>query len=448
MNIIIKIKNKLIDYFYDFKRTNVKFKRSISKNINTDIQVNTFEKIIEKNHAIDFRIPTLKPLSNCNNPIITADMVNDKKNSVGVADPFIVKEKGIFYCFFEICTGRITTSELGYAFSYNAITWNYGCKLNGFESRCAFPNIFKYKGDWYMIPDTNGDIDVYKAINFPKKWRKVNTLIEGKFADTDIVEIDGIWYLFTLDNQCSNSITIYYNESGCWNNRNWVIHPKGSIIKKNNSRLGGSIIKNSDNTLILTVQGTVSGQYGEKTEFYQISKISPTTLVVSNGTEALTGMHGDDWTNLGVHQIDMLPFQNGNLYVIDGLFNTNENYSIGLYTDGERNIFSSFGIENNKIQIMKWVNANLVKIYDNDFMFYNNTFKINSSGYYLFNFQVDVDKVRILINDTVKYESLTNIGNKILRLEKGNIINFELYSTKSNINNSSIISFIEVRKVY
>ena len=78
----------------------------------------------------------------------------------------------------------------------------------------------------------------------------------------------------------------------------------------------------------------------------------------------------------------------------------------------------------------------------------NNILKINNSGYYLFNFQADVDKIRILINNIVKYESLANIGNKILRLEKGDIINFELYSSKSNINNNSMISFIEIRKIY
>lgn len=452
MKIINKIKNKLVDYFYDFKRTIIKSKRKISENINIETQVKTFNRIIENtksgNNVIDFRIPTLKPLSNCNNPIITASMVNDKKNAVGVADPFITKENGIFYCFFEICTGRITTSELGYAFSYNGITWNYGCKLKGFESRCAFPNVFKYRDNWYMIPDTSGNIDVYKAVNFPEKWVKVNTLIEGRFSDTDIVEINGIWYLFTLDSQRSNSITIYYNESGCWNNGNWIIHPKESIIKKSNSRLGGRIIKNSDNTLILTVQGTVSGQYGEITEFYQISNISSEILVVSDGVEALTGMHGDDWTNLGIHQIDILPFQNGNLYAVDGLYDTNENYSIGLYTDGERIIFASFGFENNEIETNKWINPSLAKLYDNDFMFYNNMLKIKNSGYYLFNFQIDVDKIRILINNAVKYETLTNIGNRVMKLEKGDIINFELYSTKSNMNNSSIISFIEVRKVY
>ena len=404
------------------------------------------KKIISKKDYI-FRVPTLSPLSCANNPIITADMVNDAIKVTGVADPFLVKENGIYYCFFEICTGDILTSELGYAFSHDAINWKYGCRLKGMEGRCAFPNIFKYDNEWYMIPDTNSNIYVYRASEFPKKWIKVNSLINGNFSDTDIVEINDIWYLFTLNSESKDCISVYYNESGHWNNQQWKEHPHSTIIHKPNSRLGGGIIKNSDNSIILPVQGTISGQYGEKTEFYQISNITKDTLNISDGVIGLSGIHGDDWTSLGIHQIDMLPLDNGNLYVIDGLRESDEKYAIGIYTDGCKFTFISCSLDNQNIKKDKWTKAKLIKNYDSDYMYSEKHIKIKYGGFYLINAQFDVDKFRILVNNTVIFYSFNNSGSKVIKLNKGDSIEVELLSIKEKINNSYEVSFIEIRKL-
>ena len=456
MNLLKKIYLKYRDILYKIKFSIVKSKRNIymkkyqfiTENSNIINNKNLKDNLILKEKH-NFRIPTLKPMSYCNNPIITSSMVNDKKDTVGVADPIILEEDGVYYCFFELCTGRISTSELGYAYSYNGINWNYGSKLKGFESRCAFPNLFEYNNEWYMIPDTSSSIDVYKAVEFPQRWIKVNKLIDGEFADTDIVELDGIWYMFTLNiKEKNNSISIYYNNTGEWNNSSWIEHPKSPIIEKHNSRLGGKIIKNSNNTLILPVQGTVSGQYGEKLDFYQISNLSLKSITVSNKVDGLTGLHGNEWTNLGIHQIDMLTFQNGNLYVVDGLLDPNENYSIGIYTDGDPFIFYNSGIQNRVFEKEIWTKVKFKKIYDNNFMFDEDSIKVNYSGFYKLNAQIDTAKFRVILNEKIIYESLGSNGYKILNLSEGDTLYIEIYTNKNEINNNTEISFIELQKIY
>ena len=166
-------------------------------------------KVVEitQKEVNNFRIPSLTPLSYASNPIITKDIVNDYEGVTGTADPFITKKDGVYYCFFELSTGNLSTSTLGYAYSYDAITWTYGNKLSGLETRCAFPNVkLDSNGEWYMIPDTSANVDVYKAVNFPSVWKKEYTLLTGSFADTDIIKICYIYYMFTMEarNQSSN----------------------------------------------------------------------------------------------------------------------------------------------------------------------------------------------------------------------------------------------------
>ena len=403
----------------------------------------------EKDNKIkDFRLPSLKPLSYANNPIITVDMVTDKSDVTGCADPFIVKENGMYYCFFEATTGSVATSQLAYAYSYDAVTWNYG-EIIPTSTRAAFPNVFKYKGEWYMLPDTNGNIDVYKTDSFPTGWTRVNTLIKGIFSDTDIVNVGGVWYMFTLNSANNlNSVSVYVNESGEWNNTSWTIHPSSPIISKRGARLAGKIIKCKDN-LILPVQGTVTGVYGEKTEYYTISNLTKTTIQVSDGVVAMTGLQGDDWTKQAVHQIDMLAQDNGNLYVVDGLFGSGEQYSIGIYTDGDKLSFASSGTSTTSVSTNTYSNVGLTRKYDSDFMFDSNKIKINYNGYYLVNAQFDCDKFQILKNGTtVLVDSLSSSCSKILKLNKDDVISVKVYSSKSTINNSYETSFIDVIRMY
>ena len=407
-------------------------------------------KVIEiaQKEVNNFRIPSLTPLSYASNPIITKDIVNDYEGVTGTADPFITKKDGIYYCFFELSTGNLSTSTLGYAYSYDAITWTYGSKLSGLETRCAFPNVkLDSNGEWYMIPDTSANLDVYKAVNFPSVWQKEYTLLTGNFADTDIIKIGDIYYMFTMEikNQSRNQLICYYNESGDWKNTSWVKHPQSPVLQSPGVRLAGNIIVNDDGSAIVPCQGTQTGEYGEKTIFYQFTNFSKTSISISNGVTALTGSKGM-WDGIAIHQISTLKCNNGNLYVVDGLApGGKEEYSIGIYTDGDKQEIVTSNITVPSINNSDWNDVDLTKVIDSDYMINGSNIKIVSSGVYLVNIQVGADKFRINNKGVPILKGIKN-GTKILYLKKNDILTVQIYNSTNSLDNN-YTSFIDVIKL-
>ena len=403
-------------------------------------------KVVEvvQKEVSNFRIPSLTPLSYASNPIITKDIVNDYEGVTGTADPFITKKDGIYYCFFELSTSNISTSTLGYAYSYDAITWTYGSKLSGLETRCAFPNIkLDSNGEWYMLPDTAANLDVYKAVNFPSVWQKEYTLLNGKFADTDIIKIGDIYYMFTM--QTGNNLNCYYNESGDWKNTSWVLHPQSPVLQSPGMRLAGNIIVNEDGSAIVPCQGTQTDQYGEKVTFYQFTNFSKTSISISNGVTALTGSKGM-WDGVAIHQISTLKCNNGNLYVVDGLApRGKEEYSIGIYTDGDKQEIATSDITVPSINNSDWNDVNLTKVIDSDYMINGGNIKIVSSGVYLVNIQVGADKFRINNKGVPILKGIKN-GTKILYLKKNDILTVQIYNSTNSLDNN-YTSFIDVIKL-
>ena len=403
-------------------------------------------KVVEiaQKEVNNFRIPSLTPLSYASNPIITKDIVNDYEGVTGTADPFITKKDGVYYCFFELSTGNVNTSTLGYAYSYDAITWTYGSKLSGLETRCAFPNVkLDSNGEWYMIPDTSANLDVYKAVNFPSVWQKEYTLLNGKFADTDIIKIGDIYYMFTME--VGSNLNCYYNESGDWKNTSWVKHPQSPVLQAPGMRLAGNIIVNDDGSAVVPCQGTQTGQYGEKTTFYQFTNFSKTSISISNGVTALTGSKGM-WDGIAIHQISTLKCNNGNLYVVDGLApGGKEEYSIGIYTDGDKQEIATSDITVPSINNSDWNDVDLTKVIDSDYMINGGNIKIVSSGVYLVNIQVGADKFRINNKGVPILKGIKN-GTKILYLKKNDILTVQIYNSTNSLDNN-YTSFIDVIKL-
>lgn len=150
------------------------------------------------------------------------------KNPKGrfLADPFVIENKGenfIFVedAFFNDNKGRISVIKLDEQ-KYDFL----GVVLEE-EFHLSFPFVFKDGNEIYMIPETsrNGDIRLYKSIEFPLKWefeRKLMSNVDA--ADTMLFKNEKTWFMFT--NICSaklndhqSELHIFYSEdfkSGKW----------------------------------------------------------------------------------------------------------------------------------------------------------------------------------------------------------------------------------------
>lgn len=291
-----------------------------------------------------YTTPEVKEYSQVVNPIITTSIVTDRTDVDGVADPFIVFDKGRYHLFFEVLGGvnpntSATSDEIGHAYSDDLINWTYTQVVISHEihgHRSAFPNVFKYNDEWYMVPDTAGNIKLYKATNFPLVWEFQADLVTGTFVDTNVFKVNDLWFLTTskILGDGANDLTLYYNASGEWRNNLWKEHPLGNIIARDDVERGkrnaGNIFHGGDYIIMpLQITPVASGIYGEYTDWYKLSNLTGTTCTVTRLGRAVDPSHTGNWKDGAMHQISHVEHDNGTIYAVDG-WNSGV-YSIGLY---------------------------------------------------------------------------------------------------------------------
>ena len=179
------------------------------------------------------------------------------------------------YCFaeeysYEKSIGTIVVYEI----SPNKIS-RIGCAIN--ESfHMSFPFLFKFEGGIYMLPETseNNDIRIYKATEFPIKWKLEKVLMKDVFAvDSMIFFHDDLWWLFSNINPdngtdaCSD-LNIFYASHPFTDS--WEMHPSNPLIVDSElARNAGIIFDN--NEIFRVSQKQTFGMYGGE---FQINKIN------------------------------------------------------------------------------------------------------------------------------------------------------------------------------
>jgi len=99
------------------------------------------------------------------------------------ADPFYFKYKKKDYCFFEkydftLKKGEICCAEIK---KNNLINFRTVLKK---KYHLSFPNIFQYKNNIYLMPETyqNKRLEIYICNKFPNKWSLFSTAFENEIT--------------------------------------------------------------------------------------------------------------------------------------------------------------------------------------------------------------------------------------------------------------------------
>ena len=123
----------------------------------------------------------------------------NQPNNVSRADSFVVYKNNKYYIFFEefdiktrhgyLCVGELNQKQ-------NSLD-NVKVILDK-EYHLSFPNVFKYKNKYYMIPEShaNNSIDLYEFMQFPYRLKKIKTILKGNWADSVVLNYHNKWYLF------------------------------------------------------------------------------------------------------------------------------------------------------------------------------------------------------------------------------------------------------------
>lgn len=238
----------------------------------------------------------------------------------GYADPFLFEHDSWLYLFYEeerleakapICAKR--TKDLK--------KWEHLGVVLQEKYHLSYPNVFEHEGEIYMLPETREceAVILYKAVEFPHRWEKHKTLVEGdKYVDSCVLPQEGKWYLLTTAWYGEkNGLRIFVSDDL---RGGYVEHPMSPITDDIAlSRCGGAVFSYEGKLYRLAQDCT--NYYGENLCVYEITELSPTGYKESFIKPMIDKQQV--WNPRGGHHFNTLVFNGKRIVVMDGIVDDN-----------------------------------------------------------------------------------------------------------------------------
>lgn len=221
-------------------------------------------------------------------------------STVFLADPFFVKEKDTFYLFFEHKTSK-SNADIGLLTSVDGKNYNYRGTVLSQKFHLSYPQVFKFKEDFYMVPESKqaNAVLLYKAQKFPYDWKVCDTLIPNvQLVDPSIYLSDSLNILVASD--YAKNMYVYQADSLFGK---WKLHKKPIALIGTESRAGGRFFADTKG-LILPVQDFSNG-YGCGLSLYRFSFKNGDYTVKREKKNFLTAKANIKEFNAGMHQLDI-----------------------------------------------------------------------------------------------------------------------------------------------
>lgn len=244
----------------------------------------------------------LRSPQNINNPVLTAGDVTDIPAQF-VADPFMVREDGIWYMFFEVLNQLDGLGDIALATSRNGFDWGYRCVVLDEPFHLSYPYVFKWNDDYYMIPETSQkySIRLYQAVDFPTHWKLIKILVDGdSYVDSSIFFLSGTWWMFT-SSTANNCLRLYHANELIGP---WVEHCKSPLIVKNKgvARPAGRVVV--QNGQIIRFAQDCRWGYGTRVCAFHIKELTTTCYREERQKGSVVGKNGFGWARNGMHTVD------------------------------------------------------------------------------------------------------------------------------------------------
>lgn len=216
------------------------------------------------------------------NPIVTCGSVTDSGfPSNFVADPFLYVKADILYLFFETKNSITMQGDIGVARSLdNGASWEQLGVVLDEEWHLSYPYVFDYNGQIYMMPEGSkkGDLRLYRAVEFPLKWKLEKIILKRPLIDSFIMEYESRYWLFGSDHsrvstKKNGELEIWYSNSPLGP---WKQHKKNPVYntdKKTGARNGGRPFVYNGNVYR---PGQDDGEtYGKRVRVFKIEVLTP-----------------------------------------------------------------------------------------------------------------------------------------------------------------------------
>jgi hypothetical protein len=243
------------------------------------------------------------------NPVLTHEDVDDVPASF-VADPFMICRNGRWHMFFEVLNSADRRGQIALATSDDGLNWNYARVVLREPFHLAYPYVFAWRNDVYMVPDSPGNgIRLYRASGFPHRWQLVALLHDGNiFSDSSLFEYEGRWWMFSgwVERKGDPiSLRLFGADSPLGP---WTEHP-GSPVVVRNDRIGrpAGRVQVIDGHVYRFAQDCFT-RYGQSVRVLQIDQLTATDYREREVSIEPILCAGDEWWNAdGMHHIDAHP---------------------------------------------------------------------------------------------------------------------------------------------
>lgn len=228
-----------------------------------------------------------------------------------IADPFFLKRKGRWFVFVELkgednANIALLTSENGKEFYYDGVVLDEDFHL-------SYPQVFKHKKEFYMLPETKGanKVLLYKAQNFPYDWIICDTLIHDRSVkDPTILLSEEINLIVAADDDLKQHMFRADSLGGEWTE---VVNYKQR--QGNETRPGGRFFKNDGNWYI-PLQNR-SGGYGTGVSLYKLNN-NEDFISLEKDISMFLGPQKITWFNRGMHHLDVQIYGDKFYFFYDG----------------------------------------------------------------------------------------------------------------------------------
>lgn len=237
------------------------------------------------------------------------------------ADPFVVEDNGKYYVFFEQMSGKRNSNwgNIGLLASKDLKYWEYKGLVIEEPFHMSWPNVFRYKGEWYMIPEiaASGEMRIYHATSFPYDWEVASVPDKFKnvhFADPMIYQkIDTTYMWVNIDNK----LRLYYTANLLGE---WTEHPMSPVHNTlQDCRPASTVYTYGGGTLFCT-QDPKYG-YGTGVNAWLLDSISNTYYADHKfAKNPVLWRNGSSYAKDGMHTLNFIKLSNGKYFcVTDGV---------------------------------------------------------------------------------------------------------------------------------
>lgn len=248
----------------------------------------------------------LAPAPGVGAPLISWQHVTDAP-AHSAADPFMVRVDARWYLFFEIVSLLSRRGEIACASSADGIDWQYHGVVLHEPFHLSYPQVFEWRGELYMIPETGRAraVRLYRALRFPFRWRHVATLLTGgRFVDSSVLFHDHAWWMLTDAGPRMQEPVLRLFHARALHGP-WREHPASPVVEGDpvTARPAGRVIVH-DGTPVRFAQ-PVAPLYGTQVRAFRIHELTPTRYRETPvSDEPLLGPGSDAWNAHGMHHID------------------------------------------------------------------------------------------------------------------------------------------------